>query len=203
MILLGTALKPETFDNTEVFLSGATKSRDEAHTTYGATGSSLLSIRTDLKTFSENANPHSQGLSLLKSTRNCREQYVIRLAQHTVLIALTSYKAGENMGLTVRKPDTALKVQQAANSIQQHVTWPYAADLIRLINAIFHRNSPTCQFLTDSYDDEWTMVFSDPKNRTQMTVDITESELVPVTRTSPMAKARAKALTAPTEPVSA
>ena len=196
-------MKPVTFDNTEVFLSEASKSRDESHETYGATGSSLLSIRTDLKTFSENANPHCQGLSVLRSTRNCREQYVIRLAQHTVMVALTSYKAGENMGLTVRKPDTALKVQQAANSIQQHVKWPYAADLIRLLNAIFHRNSPTCQFLADSYDDEWTMVFSDPKNRTQMTVDITESELTAITRDSPMHKARSKRLKAPAEPVSA
>lgn len=193
-------MKPETFDNTEVFLSGAAIARDQAHMSFGAAGSSLLSIRTDLKTFSDTANPHSQGLSLEPRSGSCREQYVVRMAGHTLKVILTSYKPGEQMLYNVRKPDTALKIQQMAESIVRNIPFPYVRDLGIFLMAVFTRNSDTCQFTADSYDDEWTLVFSDPKNRTQVAIELIPSELIAITRTSPLAKARAKGRKAPAEP---
>lgn len=180
-----------TFDKHSAFLSDATIAVAESHELHGALGSSLLSLRNDLRTFLGNERVHNLGLSLIKKADSCREQYVVRLKGHLLKISITSHKPNSVAKPARRLPDGAVRIQMLNASLEQHfkttVKRAYGKGLQDLIVRAFVHNSETCTFQVDYETDEWNLYFQDAKNRTLAEIEIhpneeatTASSLLPI-----------------------
>ena len=199
-------MNPATFDKSQVFLSDTSKLVSDTHQLSGGFGSSLLSLRSDLKTFCEGVKALACDMSLTVLPLGCKEQYVVRLKNHTLKVTVTSHKATAPM-LARKTPDTALKIQRMLESIRINVDTPYAEKAQAFVLSAFKRNAETCTFQADSHFDEWSLVFQDAKHRTYAEIDLYESEeytevveaiipILPVTKSKAKKKVPAALLTA-------
>lgn len=174
-LLLPGSNAVKSFDKHSTFLSDAAKAVTESHESFGSLGSSLLSLRNDLKLFCTDAKINNLGLSVQKKGDACIEQYVIRLMNHLLRVTVTSHKP--NAFTQPRKtPDTALKIKRMQDAITLNVGNPYAFALVQFLTAAFKHNSETCSFQADSEDGEWYVMFQDMKNRTTAEIDILPNE---------------------------
>lgn len=160
-----------SFDKDSAFLPETIKIVKEHHELHGHFGSSLLSLREDLKIFCATAKIHNLGLSVAKKGDSCQEQYVIRLTNHLLKVLITSHKPGVWMP-TCKSPDTAKGITKMQEGVRTAIARPYAQPLATLAGAIFFHNADSCTFQVDSDEGEWSMFFQDAKNRTSATIDI-------------------------------
>ncbi len=167
-----------TFENTGVFLPEADQAVKAFHDTCGQLGSSLLSIRTDLKTLAVSCPPHACGVGLMEYHRSCKEQYVMRFKNHTLKVEIQSHKPGATLRRTITKPDTAKKVQLLIESLNKHVANEYKAALSQFFMAVFKHNSEGVLLEADAYEDEWSMYYYDAKQRTTALIDLYPTEEV-------------------------
>lgn len=167
-----------SFDKHSTFLPAASKTVSEAHDLLGTVGSSLLSLRNDLKTFCTDAKLIDLAMSVVKKGETCQEQYVIRLMNHTLRVTITSHKPTAPT-LARKPPDTALKVTRMQDAIRSSIARPYFEPLAAFIGAAFKHNSETCTFQADSDEGEWNLIFQDARHRTVAEIDIYEDSLAP------------------------
>lgn len=185
-------MTPVTFDNSFVFTNDTTMKVAAMHQTFGCFGSSILSLRNDLKTFCQEAKPHSVHLSLSASADGCKEQYMVRLKNHELRVVIASQKPTA-IPLSRKSGDSALKVQRMVESIQASIARPYGYDAQALMLAAFKRNDGSCSFQADTHEGEWSMMFQDHKLKATGQIDMFDAvEMLDIIPILPITKVKAK-----------
>lgn len=139
---------------------------------YETTNATIRNIRASYLALNK-AFPAAQCLAKVKGQDSKgQELYTNIYGQHAITICLDSFNATERLLSRVKSPDTVNGMNRMLENLLRCVNTPYAAGLRNFLFEVFRHNADCCAYQTDYDDGEYLLLMNDPKNRTQIEINV-------------------------------